>query len=135
MYQPTRFGVRVCLFVVWCKHFQPPLYSLRKFKIFHCKMQFFVKSPICCSRSSTIIFKNKFSYISVIDEASDLKFGKPLGLTKVHHKIIKSGRGPRLGELPKLLRFLFCISATARLATSNLVCSLGSPRAIIKSYQ
>ena len=34
------------------KHFQPPLYSLPKFKTFHCKMQFFVKkSPICCSRS------------------------------------------------------------------------------------
>ena len=51
----TRFGVRVCLLVVWCKHFQPPLYSLPKFKIFHCKITFPVKSPICCSRSSTTV--------------------------------------------------------------------------------
>jgi len=27
------------------------------------------------------------SYIFVIDEASDFKFGKPLGFTKAHHKI------------------------------------------------
>jgi len=33
------------------------------------------------------IFKNKFSYISVVDEASDVKFGKPLGFSKAHHKI------------------------------------------------
>jgi len=33
------------------------------------------------------IFKNKFTYISVTDEASDFKFGKPLGFTKTHHKI------------------------------------------------
>jgi len=39
----TRFGARVCLLIVWCKHFQPPLYSLPKFKIVHCKMRFFVK--------------------------------------------------------------------------------------------
>jgi len=61
-------------------------------------------------------FKNKFSYISVTDEASDFKFGKPLGFTKAHHKIsrkTKSGRGPGLGELPKILRFPFNISAAA----------------------
>jgi len=39
----TRFGVRMCLLVVWCKNFQPPLYRPPKFKIFHCKMGFFVK--------------------------------------------------------------------------------------------
>ena len=39
----TWFGVRVCLLVVWCKNFQPPHYRPPKFKIFHCKMQFFVK--------------------------------------------------------------------------------------------
>jgi len=33
------------------------------------------------------ILKNQFSYISVIGEASDYKFGKPLGFTKAHHKI------------------------------------------------
>jgi len=39
----TKFGVRVCLLVVWWKKIQPPLYSPPKFKIFHCKMRFFVK--------------------------------------------------------------------------------------------
>ena len=39
----TRFDVRACLLVVWCKNFQPPLYSLPKYKIFRCKMRFFVK--------------------------------------------------------------------------------------------
>ena len=49
-------------------------------------------------------FKNKFPYIFVIDEARDFKFGRRMGL--VHHKIAprrKSGRGPGLGELPKIL--------------------------------
>ena len=35
----------------------------------------------------TTIFKNKFSYISAIDEASAFKFGMPLGLAKAHHQI------------------------------------------------
>jgi len=29
----------------------------------------------------------QFSYISATDEASDFKFGKPLGFTKAHDKI------------------------------------------------
>ena len=49
----TIFVLWVCLLVVWCKNFQPPLYRPPKFKIFHCKMQFFVKSPICCRSSTT----------------------------------------------------------------------------------
>jgi len=32
-------------------------------------------------------FKNKFPYISVIDEARDFKFGMQLGFTKAHHEI------------------------------------------------
>jgi len=32
-------------------------------------------------------FKNKFRCISVIDEASDLTFGKQLGFAKSHHQI------------------------------------------------
>ena len=60
-------------------------------------------------------FKNQFSYISVTDEALDFKFGKPLGFTKAHHKIPRrrSGRGPGLGELPKIFEFPFIIFATA----------------------
>ena len=62
------------------------------------------------------IFKNKFLYISVIDEASAFKFGMHLRSAKAHHNIlpsIKSRRGPGLEELPKILGFLFHISATA----------------------
>jgi len=32
-------------------------------------------------------FKNKFPYISEMDEASDFKFGKQLGFAKFHHQI------------------------------------------------
>jgi len=42
----------------------------------------------------TPIFKHKLSYISVIDEASELKIGKTLGFTKAHHKI---PRGRKVG--------------------------------------
>ena len=53
-------------------------------------------------------------YISVIDEASDFKFGMQLGFDKVHQKISleKSGCGSGLGELPEFLGFPFNISAT-----------------------
>jgi len=33
-------------------------------------------------------FKNKFPYISVIDEASDFKFDMQLGFAKAHHQIL-----------------------------------------------
>jgi len=32
-------------------------------------------------------FKNKFAYISVIDKASDFKFGMQLEFAKAHHQI------------------------------------------------
>jgi len=32
-------------------------------------------------------FKNKFPYISIIDGASDFKFGIQLGFAKAHHQI------------------------------------------------
>jgi len=32
-------------------------------------------------------FKNRFPYISVIDESSDFKFGMQLGFAKAHHQI------------------------------------------------
>jgi len=31
--------------------------------------------------------KNKFPYISVIDETIDFKFGKQLGFAKAHHQV------------------------------------------------
>jgi len=43
-------------------------------------------------------FKNKFPYISVIDDASDFKFGMQLGFAKAHHKITLRGKaGVALG--------------------------------------
>jgi len=32
-------------------------------------------------------FKHRFPYISVVDEASDFKFGMQLGFVKAHHQI------------------------------------------------
>ena len=50
--------------------------------------------------------------ISATAGASDFKFGAQLGFAKAHHKITrrkKGGRGPGLGELPKIWRFPFNI--------------------------
>jgi len=69
--------------------------------------------------------------------ASDFKFDARLGFTKAHHKITrrrKSGRGPGLGELPKIWRFPLILTQWLKLATSNLVHSLGLPRPIIKLH-
>jgi len=40
-------------------------------------------------------FKNRFLYISVIDEASDFKIGKQLGFAKAHHQISLEVKGVR----------------------------------------
>jgi len=39
------------------------------------------------AQKANLSFKNRFLYISVIDEASNLKFGKQLWFTKAHHEI------------------------------------------------
>jgi len=39
------------------------------------------------AQKANLSFKNRFPYISVIDEASNFKFGKQLGFGKAHHKI------------------------------------------------
>jgi len=57
------------------------------------------------AQKANLSFKNKFLYISVIDEASDFKFGAQLGFAKAHHKITrrrKEGHSPELGELPNI---------------------------------
>jgi len=49
-------------------------------------------------------------------KAGDFKTGVPLRFAKAHHKIKyrrKSGHGPGLRELPRILGFLFNICATA----------------------
>jgi len=70
-------------------------------------------------RQLRIFFKTLFLISSVLKNGHN-----------THHTKRKSRRGPELGKLPKILGFPFNISAT----TSNLVCSLGLPRAIIKSH-
>jgi len=39
------------------------------------------------AQKANLSFKNKFSYISVIDKASDFKYGTPLRCTKAGHQI------------------------------------------------
>jgi len=58
-------------------------------------------------------------------------WGLPSSIIESHQN--KNGCGPGPGELPKISGSPFHISATAELATSNLVDSLGLPRPIIKS--
>ena len=36
---------------------------------------------------TNLLFKNRFPYISVLNEASDFKFGMQLQFAKAHHKI------------------------------------------------
>jgi len=50
-----------------------------------------------------------------VAEASSFKLGTQLGFAEAHHKITpigKSGHGPGLGELPKMLWFHFNICTT-----------------------
>jgi len=71
---------------------------------------------------------------SVIDEASDFKFGLQLRFANAHHKTPprrKSGRGPGLGEVLKILWSPYNISATA--IASDFKYGV-QPRPIIKSH-
>jgi len=76
--------------------------------------------------------KNKFPYISIKDQASDLIFCMHLGLAKAHHKIPprrKSGSDDGLGELPKILESRFNISATAEGSDFKFGMQLGFAKA------
>jgi len=82
-------------------------------------------------------FRNRFPYLSVIDEASDFKFGLQLRFAKAHHEIPLEEKvdvalgyesSPKLGASP--LIFLQWLN----LATSNLVHSFSLPRHIIKLH-
>jgi len=75
--------------------------------------------------------------MTAMAEASDFQFGTQLGFAKAHHKITfrgkrKGGRG--LGELPKMLGYPIIFLQRLGLATSNLTCSWGLPKPIIKSH-
>jgi len=39
------------------------------------------------AQTANLSFKKKFSYISVLDEASDFKFGMQLRFANAHHQI------------------------------------------------
>jgi len=38
------------------------------------------------AQKANLSFRNRFPYISLIDEASDFKFGMQLGFAKIHHQ-------------------------------------------------
>ena len=64
--------------------------------------------------------------------ASDFKFGAQLGFAKAHHKITrrrKGGRGPGLGELPKIWRFPFNICTMAEASDFKFGTQLGFTKA------
>jgi len=67
------------------------------------------------TQRANLYFKNKFPSISVMDEASDFKFGMQLGFTKVHHEIRleKKSVWPWAWDLPEIWGFPFNVSATA----------------------
>ena len=76
--------------------------------------------------------------ISAMAVASKFKFGEQLRFVKAHHKITprgKSRRGHGLGKLPKILGSPLIFLQRLKLATTNLVCSLGLPRPIIKLHR
>jgi len=56
------------------------------------------------AQKANLSFKNRFPYISVIDEVSDFKFGMQLGFAKAYHQIPleKNGCVHGLGEFPEI---------------------------------
>jgi len=84
------------------------------------------------AQKANLSFKNRFPYTSVIDEASDFKYGMqlqglPKPIIKSHYKK-KTGCGPGLGEFPEIWGFLSNITATAKAGDFKF----GLPKPIIK---
>jgi len=69
------------------------------------------------AQTANLSFKNRFPYISVIDEATDFKFGMQLRFAKQDPSCNptrrKSGCGPGLVELLEIWGFPYNISAMA----------------------
>jgi len=83
-------------------------------------------------QKANLSFKNIFPHISVLDEASDFKFGTQLGFAKAHHKITsreKSVGGLGLEEFPQILGFSYNISATAGASDFKFGTPLGFAKA------
>ena len=92
-------------------------------------------TPQRVAQKANLSFKNRLLYISLIDEASDFKFGKQLGFA--HHQISlgsKNGCGPGLGELPKIWGSPSIFTHWLQLGISNLVHSLVLPRPTTKPH-
>jgi len=77
--------------------------------------------------------------ISATTEDRDFKIGRMVGFAKAHHKIPprrKIGRGPLLGELPKIWGFPFNIYAMAQSIDFKFGTQFGCPiKPIIKSHK
>jgi len=71
------------------------------------------------AQKANLSFKNKFPYISVIDEASDFKFSMQLGFAKAHHKmpLEENVVWPWARGAPKNFGLPFNISATVTLSS------------------
>jgi len=63
--------------------------------------------------------KNKFSYISIIDEVSDYKFGKPLGFTKAHQKFLRRRKEGVALVMGSSLKFWVPVNISARAEVSG----------------
>jgi len=84
-----------------------------------------------------LFFKNRFTYISIKNEASDFKFGTQLGFANAHHQIpLDEKVSVALGwkSCPKLGASSLIFLQRLKLATLNLVHMLGLPSPIIKSH-
>ena len=46
-----------------------------------------IQTPQRVAQKANLSFKNRFPYITVIDDASDFKFGMQLWFAKAHHEI------------------------------------------------
>jgi len=71
--------------------------------------------------------------ISATDGANDFKFGTQLGFAKAHDKVTRRKKGTHAHELRELAQiwgFLSIFTQWLKLATSNLVHSLGLPKPI-----
>ena len=90
------------------------------------------------TQKANLSFKNRFPYISVVDEASsDFQFGMQLRFAKARRQIPLGKVSVALGQgsSPKFWASPLIFVQRLKLATSNLACSWGLPRPIIKITQ
>ena len=79
------------------------------------------------TQKANLSFKNKFPSISVIDAASDFKFGMQLGFTKANHEIRVE---EKVGVVfPEIWDFPFNVSVTAEASDIKFGTQLGFAKA------